>query len=531
MTDTTIPALNPMRWRAIGIIALAVALIIMDATVVTVVLPVLIREVGLTAADAEWVNSIYSLVFAAILITMGRLGDIAGRRRMLLLGTIVFGVASLFAALSTTGWMLIGSRLLQGIGGAMILPATLSTVNALFFGRERGIAFAIWGSTIGGMAAIGPLAGGWLTTAFSWHWAFLVNVPLVLIVIVGTVLFVPETRDPNAKPTGDGLGVVLSILGLSAIVFGLIEGQRYGWWGLEQPFVVAGWTWPFALSPVPVMFLIGGVALIAFILLERARGRSGRPALVDLGLFRLRSFRYGSIAALVVAFGEFGVLFAFPLFVQGALGYSAKDTGLLILSLAIGTFLVSGFTAPISRRIGARGVVRLGLALEVIAIVGLSLSLSTTTSGWVIAAWLFVYGGGVGFATAQLTGVILAEVPPAQSGEASGLQSTVRQLGSSIGIAFLGTVLVSTLGATLTTNLAGIAGLDPAIAAKAVGLVKLSAGAEIGQLTDLANGPALIEAAKGAMVTAARATTLSAAAIIFIGLLATLRIPALPEKS
>lgn len=525
MTDIA-PAPHPQRWRAVGVIALAVSLIIMDATVVTVILPVLIREIDLNAADAEWVNSIYSLVFAAILITMGRFGDVLGRRRMLFIGTAVFGVSSLLAALSNTGLLLIGARFLQGIGGAMVLPATLSTINALFTGRERGIAFAIWGSTIGGMAAIGPLAGGWLTTAFSWHWAFLVNIPLVAIVLLGTWAFVPETRDPEAQPVRDWLGVLLSVVGLAALVFGLIEGQRYGWWQSEASFAIGGWSWPLTLSPVPFAFALGVVALVGFVLHEQDWKRRNRPALVDLGLFELRSFRYGAIAALVVALGEFGVLFVFPLFVQGVLDYSAKDTGLLILALAIGTFLVSGATAPISRRIGPRGVVRLGLGLEVVAILGLSLSLSAAMSGFVIAAWLFIYGAGVGFATAQLTGVILAEVPPSQSGQASGLQSTVRQLGSSIGIALLGTLLVSNLGVQFSGLVSGLPGLDPATAASALQQVKDTAGAEISALSALPGGAALVDAGRAAMVGAARITTLIAAAVIFVGLLATFRLPA-----
>jgi MFS family permease len=202
---------NPTRWRAMPIIALAVSIIIMDATIVNVVLPVLIRDISLSASQAEWVNSVYALVFAALLITVGRIGDIAGRRRLLIIGIVIFGVASVFAAASGNGTMLIAARLLQGVGGAMILPATLSTVNALFTGRERGIAFAIWGSTIGGMAAVGPLLGGWLATDFSWRWAFLINGPVAIIVLVGTLLWVPETRDPHAQRGTDAAGVVLSI--------------------------------------------------------------------------------------------------------------------------------------------------------------------------------------------------------------------------------------------------------------------------------------------------------------------------------
>ena len=521
---------NPKRWKAMPIIALAVSIIIMDATVVNVVLPVLIRDIHLTASDAEWVNSVYSLVFASLLITLGRIGDIFGRRRLLIIGIVIFGVASLLAASSYSGTTLIAARLLQGVGGAMILPATLSTVNALFTGRERGIAFAIWGSTIGGMAAVGPVVGGWLATDFSWRWAFLINIPIVLIVLVGAMVWVPETKDPSVEPSVDILGVVLSIVGLGGIVFALIEGQRYGWGSAIAPLTVGAFSWAWSISPVLVSFILGVASLTAFVLVERAKARAGTPALLDLSLLGIRSLRYGSIAALIVALGEFGMLFSLPLFLQGGLGYSALNTGLLILALAIGTFLISGATPQLTQRLGARSVVRIGLFLEAVAIAGLGLSISLTVSGSLLAAWLFLYGTGVGMATAQLTNVILVDVPVAQSGQASGLQSTVRQLGAALGIAVLGTFLITSLGVATANNLAAVPGLPASAQQKVVSVVKGSAGAAIPQLGKLPGGEPAQAAAESAMVTAARFTTLSAAGIILLGLLATLALPSMKPE-
>jgi MFS family permease len=404
-------------------------------------------------------------------------------------------------------------------------------VNAMFIGRERGIAFAIWGSTIGGMAAVGPLLGGWLATDFSWHWAFLINVPIGIIIVVGTILWIPETRDPHAQRGVDAAGIALSIVGLSAIVFGLIEGQRYGWWLTDSAPAIGAWSWPSTLSPVPFAFAIGVVSLIAFVLVETSKARAGRPVLLDLALLRIRSLRYGSIAALIVALGEFGMLFALPLYVQGALGFTALNTGVLVLALAIGTFLISGGTAQIGRRIGGRGVVRLGLLIEVIAVAGLALSITATASAWALAAWLFLYGIGVGLATAQLTNVIMVDVPVAQSGQASGLQSTVRQLGSALGIAILGTVLVTTLGAATAANLKDVEGLDAVAQEQVVSVVKQSAGAVIPGLAAMPGSSAAVQsAAEDAMVTAARVTTLSAAGVLLLGLLATAGLPATPVR-
>ncbi|CAB4700509.1 unannotated protein [freshwater metagenome] len=481
---------HPRRWKAMPFIALAVSLIIMDATVVNVALPVIVRDLSLSASDAEWINSIYSLVFAALLITLGRVGDLYGRRKLLLVGIITFGIASVIASLSSTGSMLICARLLQGVGGAMVLPATLSTVNALFKGKERGIAFAIWGSTIGGMAAVGPVVGGWLTTVSSWHWAFLINIPIVIIVALGTLIFVPETKDEHVQKGADFAGIALSIVGLSLIVFGLIEGIRFGWWVTLERFSLAGFTWSWSISPVVVAFVLGALAMGLFVRIEKTRATLGRPILLDLDLLKIKSFRYGSIAALVVALGEFGMLFSLPLFLQGGLGLTALHTGVLILALAMGTFLISGGTPQLSARMGGRAVVRLGLALEAIAILGLSFSFSLSVSSAVIAAWLFLYGAGVGLATAQLTSVILADVPVSQSGQASGLQSTFRQLGSSLGVALLGALFFTRLGSTRIQ------------------------GADIDGL-----------------LAAVKTTTLVAAVVIGFGLLATIALPAQRPQS
>ena len=359
---------------------------------------------------------------------------------------MVFVAASLVAALAPNGAVLILGRLLQGIGGAMILPATLSTVNASYQGQDRAIAFAIWGSTIGGTAALGPLLGGWLTTYHSWRWAFLINVPIGIVVLVGIVLLVPETRDRHVRRGIDWWGNLLVIIGFGTLVFGLIEAVQYGWFHQLEQLELLGVRWPSTWPSAPfASFVVSVLALGGFVLLERARTARGRVVLVDLALFRIRSFSAGNVAALVVALGEFGLLFVLPLFLQGVLGYTALETGWLFLALAMGTFVIGGATPQIAKRLGARGVARLGLATEVVGITGLGLSLSTDVSFWLMGAWLFVYGMGVGMATAQLTGVILTDVPVAASGQASGIQSTSRQVGSALGIAILGTILLTTL--------------------------------------------------------------------------------------
>ncbi|WP_082096957.1 MFS transporter [Demequina gelatinilytica] len=502
------------RWWALAAVALGVSLIIMDATIVNVALPEIIREVGLSSTQAEWMNAVYSLMFAALLLTSGRMGDLWGRRRLLVIGMVIFIVASVAAGAAADGGALIAARTVQGVGAALIMPATLSTVNAVFSGRERAIAFAVWGSTIGGMAAVGPLVGGWLTTDVSWRWAFWLNVPVGLAVL-GVVLWaVPETRDRTATGGLDLRGAIMSALGMGAIVFGLIEGGRYGWWLQDDG----------SISPVPIVVALGLALMAVFVRDQLVRRARGGVVLVDLSLLGIRSFRYGSIAALVVALGEFGLLFTLPLLLQNALGYTPLGTGWLVLFLAIGTFLVSGATPQLTRRMGARAVVRTGLALEAVAVGALALTLSLDVSGVLLAVWLFVYGVGVGMATAQLTSVILADVPVAESGQASGLQSTVRQLGSSLGVAILGTLLMVSLGQATQTRLdeAGLPGQESAAIAD---MVRHSAGAAIPGLRSDPATEVAGDAAAQAMVDASKVTTGVAAVVILLGLAATIALP------
>ncbi|HET7723478.1 MAG TPA: MFS transporter, partial [Propionibacteriaceae bacterium] len=514
---TAQPSGSARRWGALAAVALGVSLIIMDATVVNVALPVVIEDLGLTSTQAEWINAVYSLVFAALLLTVGRVGDFLGRRRIFAVGMAVFILASVGAGFSASGDLLVAMRLVQGVGAAMILPATLSILNAMFRGRERAIAFAVWGSTIGGMAALGPLVGGWLTTNVSWRWAFWLSVPVGLVVLAGIVAFIPETRDEDTQRGIDVGGVLLSALGMGGIVFALIESRTYGWWRQDSG----------ALSPVPFALVGGVVLMVVFVALQNARARAGRVVLVDLRLLAVRSFRFGSLAALIVALGEFGLLFTLPLLLQNALGYSALGTGWLIASLALGTFLVSGATPQLTGRYGGRAVVRVGLALEAVAVAGLGFSVADGVSGWVLAGWLFLYGTGVGMATAQLTSVILAEIPLAESGQASGLQSTFRQLGSALGVAILGTLLLSSLGRETSSRL-DAAHVDPAMSAGLVDAVSHSAGAVIPVLAGNPATAAAGAAAAAAMIWASKITLWAAALVIASGLLATLALPYLP---
>ncbi len=522
MTEHALDKSGRKRWLGLFFISLGVALIIVDSTIVNVAIPSIIDDIGLTSSGAQWVQEIYTLVFAALLLIWGRLADEWGRRRLFIVGVVIFALSSVLAATAGSGSLLIAARAVQGVGGSMMLPTSLSILNATFRGKDRGIAFAFWGATIGGMAALGPLLGGWLTTSFSWRWAFGINIPLGILVIVGMLLFVAESKDENAVKGTDVPGAVLAAIGFGGFVFALIEGRNYGWLRATGDFVAFGWTWPFAVSASAVAGAIGVAALVAFVLVERQRSIRGRVAMLDLSLFAIPSFRNGNIAAAIVSLGEFGVIFSLPLWLQSVTGYSAFQTGLALLPLAIGSFAASGVSATVGQRYTPVTLVRAGIILEIIGIAGFGLLLQTE-SGWLTTTpLLFVYGVGVGLATAQLTGVVLVDVPVERSGQGSGTQSTARQVGSALGIAVLGTILFTTLGTRLETALETMTQLPDAARLQFVETVKQTAGAIIPSLGADPSTAAVAEAARTAFTDAARASALSAAAFLVMGFLASL---------
>jgi EmrB/QacA subfamily drug resistance transporter len=521
------PAAGARRWLGLAVLSLGVSMIIVDATVVNVAIPTMIGDLGLRGTDAEWLNTIYALVFAALLISVGRAGDRWGHRLFFLAGVALFVLSSLWAGQAWSPQSLIAARFVQGIGGAMILPATLSSVNAMFRGPARAVAFGVWGSVIGGMAALGPLLGGYLTTEHSWRWIFYINLPIGALVAAGALMLVPETRDPSARRGIDPLGIAAVSLGLSAMVFALIEGQRYGWLRPTASFSALGVRWPFdSASIVLPAFVAGGLLLAGFVAVERRRGRAGRTVVVDLRLFRLRSFRNGNVAALVVSLGEFGLIFALPLFLQSVLGYSAFRTGVVLVALASGAFVAGGPAAALARRYGSRPVVLAGMLAEAAGLAAVIPFLSTSTTGWALVGPLFLYGAGVGLATAQLTNAILVDVPPEASGQASGIQSTFRQVGSALGIAILGTLLIVGLGTGTDSRLAQVPGLPAEARQGITAAVRASAGAILPALrADPAAGP-VVSAVEAAFVSSARTVTAAAAAFILAGVVAATRLPA-----
>lgn len=454
------------RWLGLLFISMAISLVIIDGTIVNTIFPAIISDLMLTSTEVQWVQESYVLVFASMLLVWGSIADRFGRRRMLVIGLTVFILASVWAGLTDSAETMIIARVVQGLGGAMVLPTTLSLVNANFQGKERGIAFAVWGATIGGMVAVGPVLGGWLTTVDwrldfgsviveTWRWAFAINLPLGILVIAGLLYFVNESKQEQRAGGIDLVGAVLSVFMFGTLVFALIEGRVYGWWEqTSKNFSVGSFVWPEnTISVIPVSLAVSAIFIVLFVLWERSREKAQKNVLLDLRLFNIASFRNGSIAALIISMGEFGLLFAIPLWLQNVDGLNALSSGLVLLWLAGGAFLASAVGGALSGKITAVTAVRIGVALELVGVVGIAIAASSSGGWQAIAGYLFVYGLGVGLATAQLTGVIMVDVPMDKIGQASGSQSTVRQIGSALGIAVLGTALFTSTQLATANNI------------------------------------------------------------------------------
>ena len=522
------------RWLGLVFISMGISLVIIDGTIVNTIFPQVITALKLDSTEVQWVQESYVLVFTSLLLVWGSVADRYGRKAVLLVGIVIFTAASMWAGVSADFNSMVLARVVQGIGGSMVLPTTLSLVNANFQGKERGIAFAIWGSTIGGMVALGPVLGGWLATDFGtdgWRLAFNINLPIGAIIIVGLLLFVAESKVISAVKGLDFVGALLSIVMFLTLVFGLIEGRTYGWW-LADPdhqFSLFGFDWAKdGLSVIPVSLATALITGTLFVLWERARAKAQKQVLLDLTLFGIASFRNGSIAALIISLGEFGILFALPLWFQNVQHLTAIQSGLVLLWLAGGAFLASGLGGAMSGKVAPARAVQLGVMLELIGVIGTAFAVGADAGwGWV-APCLLLYGLGIGFATAQLTGVIMVDVPVEMSGQGSGSQSTVRQIGSALGIAVLGTVLFTATQLSLESKLdeLNIAG---AAKTQIVNSVVDSSGGAIPGIPGIlaangsnpAQGEAAITAANEAFSEGARWAALAAAIFLALGLAST----------
>jgi EmrB/QacA subfamily drug resistance transporter len=485
------------RWWTLGAMTMAMFMIFLDVTIVNVALPSIQRDLKASISDLQWVLDAYSLVVGVLLITGGRFGDIFGRRKVVLAGVAVFTLGSLVAALSGSIEVLIAARALQGLGGAMLIPGTLSIIANSFEGHERGMAIGIWSGASGVAIALGPVVGGILVQQASWQSIFYINVPLGIFAIVVGLLTVPESRDETASQRIDVPGVALISLALLALSLAFVQGNEKGW---GSTYIVG-------------LLATGTVLLLLFILVE---SRVKNP-LLDLRLFRSPTFSAGNTAAFTTAFGMFAYFFFITLYLQDVLGYSPLQTGLRLLPQSAMGAIIAPIAGRLTDRIGTRVPLAIGQTLLALSLVAATRWTVDMTYAELLPSFILA-GVGFGLSNTPLAATIMGAVPRQRAGAASGVMNTMRQIGGTLGIAALGALFTHQVAAQFAERGRAL-GLGEALS-RSLGPSVASTGAQAVAGLPHELVAAATAAAKSAFVSGLTTTLYANAAIVFVGALA-----------
>jgi len=476
------------RWWTLAVMALSLLVIGLDNTILNVALPTLVRELGASASQLQWIVDAYILVFAGLLLTMGALGDRFGRKRALNIGLVLFGLGSLGAAYSGSAEMLIATRAAMGVGGALIMPSTLSIITNVFSGPERGRAIGAWAAMSGLGIIGGPVLGGWLLERFWWGSVFLVNVPIVLIAVAAGRFLVPESKDPAATPL-DPVGAGLSIAGLGALVYAIIEAPARGW---TDPMILGA----FGLAAILLGVLVWWELQAPYPMLK-------------MTFFRNPRFSAASASITLVFFAMFGTVFLIAQYLQFVLGFSPFQAGIRVMPVAT-LIIAAPLSARLTERLGTKAVVTTGLLLVATAL-GILAMVEPGGGYGRVALALSVMGLGMGTTMAPATESIMGSLPLAKAGVGSAMNDTTRQVGGALGVAVLGSVLASTYTTAMTGAVVGLPAPAAELALDSVG----GAARVAAQLGDA--GAGLLQAAAAAFVDGMGNAVWVAAAVAVIG--------------
>jgi EmrB/QacA subfamily drug resistance transporter len=474
------------RWWTLSVLCLSLVIVIVGNTVLNVALPTLVRELGASNSALQWMVDSYALVFAGLLLTAGAIGDRFGRKGALNAGLLIFGGASAGAAFASSSGQIIALRAVMGIGAALIMPATLSILTNVFPPHERAKAIAVWAGLAGAGAAIGPVTGGFLLEHFWWGSVFLVNIPLVLGALAAGRVLVPTSKDPQAERL-DPVGAGLSIVGLGAVLYGIIEGPTHGW-----------------TAPVTLGALLSGLAVLALFAVWELR--TEHPML-DLRFFRNPTFSSAAAAINLVFFAMFGTFFLLTQYLQLVLGYSALEAGVRLLPMPFTMMIAAPSSAKLVEKFGNRKVVSTGLLILGLGLLLLAQS-EVDTPYWHLVVAIVTMAAGMGLSMAPSTTGIMASLPLRKAGVGSAVNDTTRELGGALGVAVLGSLLASKFAANLPDSVGALP--EPAQDA-----VRSSLGGALGVAASLPQdlGAPLAAAAKVAFVDAL-GVSLVAAAIV-----------------
>jgi len=413
------------KWWTLGAMCLSMFMIMLDSTVVNVALPTIQKDLKTSVNQLEWVVNGYTLSFAALLVTGGRLGDIFGRRRIFMVGVAVFAISSATAGLAPDPTTLIISRIAEGVGGALMMPATLSIITDAFPPEERGRAIGTWAGISGLALSLGPLAGGFLTEQVTWRAIFYINVPIAVIALIAAVTVVRESRDEKAERTIDYAGVVLLTVALTTVVLALIEGNDWGWGSARVIGLLAA----------------GGVSTVVFLMVE-ARVRA---PVVDFDFFRSRNFVGANTVATIISFAMMGSFFFLAIYLQDLLGYSALETGVRFLPTTVVIVIVAPLAGRVADKIGSRWPMVLGLLITSLSLYLFSRMDASTTYDDLLPAWILL-GIGIGATMSPMSTAAMNAVDVDKAGVASGTLQMFRMVGGTIGVAATGAIFQSKLG-------------------------------------------------------------------------------------
>jgi EmrB/QacA subfamily drug resistance transporter len=490
------------RWWMLGVLCLSLLIIALDNTILNVALPTLARDLNASGSELQWMVDAYVLVFAGLLLTAGAIGDRYGRKRALFAGFVIFAIGATLAGLSNSEHQLIAMRGLMGVGGAFIMPTTLSILTNAFPNRERPRAIAIWSATAGLGVPLGPIIGGWLLKHFDWGSIFFANLPIIAVALVAGSILIPESKDPGESPL-DPVGAVLSICGLASLLYGIIEAPSEGW----------------TSGIILLAFAVAAVLLALFAAWEVHRQRP----MLDLKLFRNPSFTGASMAITLTFFALFGSLFFITQYLQFVLGYTPLQAGIRVAPVAIGITLGAGASTRLRPRLGTRLTVASGL---VIVAAGLFiLSTASDSSGYArLLAALLVLASGMGLAMAPATNSIMGAVPRERAGVGSAVNDTTRQIGGALGVAILGSILSTAYAANVRQAAGGLPAPLGERARDSIGET-LQIASQIGG----EQGNALVAAARDGFISAMDTTLYVAAAFALAGALVALLV--LPSRT
>jgi len=412
------------KWWTLGAVAFGLFMIMLDNTVVFVALSSIQSDLKISQSELEWVVSGYALTFAVLMLTGGKLADMLGRRRIFIAGLAIFTASSLACGLATGAAFLIGARVVQGVGAALMNPATLSIIVATFPPRQRGTAIGIWVGISAMALAIGPLIGGILTEQINWSWIFFVNVPVGIAGIIVSRLFITESRDESEEQRLDLPGLISSAVGLFGLTYALIEGNNYGW----------------SSTRILASFAVAAVAFAVFVVLEHKQ----RVPMLDLSLFKNSTFTGANVTMLLVALAMFGVFFFNSLYLGQVLGYSPIQTGATFLPLTILIVFVAPLAGRFSDKIGSRWLMGTGLVLLAGSLLSFS-TLGTDSTFWDIVPGLILGGFGMSLAMTPTTAAAMGSVPVDKAGVGSAVLNSMRQVGGSLGIALMGAIVAASV--------------------------------------------------------------------------------------